>query len=602
MCGIFGIISSEDTVQPILSALDRMSYRGYDSAGLAVCGEAGIAIRRASGKIANLVREVQDNPASGACGIGHTRWATHGAPSVRNAHPHRAGGVVVVHNGIIENHEDIRQRLSDENIHPTSDTDSELVAILIDREIKKGKSPVDAVSRTMPQLEGAYALAILFDGFPDLIVVARQGSPLAIGVKDKISVTGSDAVSMASLVDQACYLENGDIATIEPGRTRIFDRSGATVDRPFKDVSYAGKAGDKEGFDHFMAKEMHEQPRATARTLATHLDAATLRPRGLLSSIDMSGITRLHMVACGTSYYAAKTARVWIEHLTGWPVDLDIASEAVHRSRHISSCDLGIFISQSGETADTLAALSAFRNAGGKTLAFVNVPQSTIARAADMVLPLEAGPEIGVASTKAFTCQLAALGCFAIAAGMAAGAADGDLDKVARDLLDTPRIIRDTLAQEKTYKDIAPAFMSARSAFFLGRGSLYPIALEGALKLKEISYIHAEGYAAGELKHGPIALIDETVPSVVIAHSSDPLAAKTLSSAQEIAARGGALFIMSDHADIAAEHAVLPLPACRELQAPFAAAVGGQMLAYHVARGLGRDVDQPRNLAKAVCV
>lgn len=605
MCGIFGITGAKSADQDIFEALERMAYRGYDSSGIAITqpGSDRLAIRRAAGKIENLEACLLNHPVTGRCGIGHTRWATHGGPSERNAHPHLSGKVAVVHNGIIENHDSLRRELAHYGMTPVSETDSEIVAHLVEGRRAAGRSPLDAVRDVLPRLEGAYALAFLFADAPDTIIAARQGSPLAIGLHPDMTILGSDAVSLAPLTHQACYLEDGDVAMLRPGKLKIHDASGARVFRAARDISHAGQASDKAGFDHYMLKEIFEQPMAARRTLTQHLDPVTGTPVGALADIDLSGIHKLRMVACGTSFYAAQIARYWIESLTDWSVDVDIASEARYRDRKTGPDELGLFVSQSGETADTFAALSDMRDKGGQTLALVNVAESSIARAADNIMTLDAGPEIGVASTKAFTCQLVALGAFALAAGSLRGADPQKLDAMRRDLLDIPRVIESVLASSADYRDLTKEIVTARSAFFLGRGPLFPVALEGALKLKEISYIHAEGFAAGELKHGPIALIDTDTPVVVIAPSCDPLAAKTMSNAEEVAARGGPLFIVSDMPERDANLGVhLPMPAVTAFQAPFITAIAAQMLSYHTACHLGRDVDQPRNLAKSVTV
>ena len=604
MCGIFGITGHQEAPRTIYNALERMAYRGYDSAGLAVTtGEGTLALRRAAGKIENLDTCLASNPVEGACGIGHTRWATHGGPSERNAHPHLSGSVAVVHNGIIENHDALRRELEHYGVRPASQTDSEIVALLVEGRRAAGRAPLDAVRDVLPRLEGAYALAFLFADKPDTIIAARQGSPLAIGLHRDMTILGSDAVSLAPLTHQACYLEDGDVALLTPGKLKILANGTDRVFRPARDISHAGHASDKAGFDHFMAKEIFEQPMAARRTLTTHLDPATGQPLGALADLDLSGISRLRLIACGTSFYAAQVARYWIEALTDWAVDVDIASEARYRDRRTGPHELGLFVSQSGETADTFAALEHMSESGARTVALVNTPESPIARAADAVLALDAGPEIGVASTKAFTCQLVALGAFALAAGWKASAPAGRLDALSQALVTIPRAIEQMLELDYDYAAAASSLVDARSAFFLGRGALFPVALEGALKLKEISYIHAEGYAAGELKHGPIALIDPQTPTLVLAPSADPLSAKTMSNAQEVSARGGPLFIITDNGEnMEVPATILPIPMVTQHQTPFITAIATQMLAYHVACALGRDVDQPRNLAKSVCV
>ena len=611
MCGIFGITGNNDAPGAIHAALDRMAYRGYDSAGIAVPRPdgSGIELRRAAGRVEVLGARLKAAPVEGNCGIGHTRWATHGCPSERNAHPHVAGDVALVHNGIIENHAALRNALADRGVVMASETDSEVVAHLVAERRAAGRAPLDAVRDVVGRLEGSFALAFVFAAAPDTIIAARRGSPLAIGLGDgEMMALGSDAVSIAPLCGWAWYLEDGDLAEIVPGQVRVFDAAGTRVTRVAHDISDAEQAADKGRFAHFMAKEIFEQPDAARHALRAH-DTLVHGPAGVkagtdLAGIDFTDIDRLRLVACGTSYYAALTARPWIERLTGWPVDVEIASEARFRHWSVGASTLGVFVSQSGETADTLAAMTEMQRQGARTAAIINVAESSIERAADAVLEMAAGPEIGVASTKAFTCQLITLAALALGAGRARGVDPDACRALSRALDDLPYAIEDMLGHEAAYKAAAAAMTGARSAFFLGRGAMFPIAMEGALKLKEISYIHAEGFAAGELKHGPIALVDEATPAVVLAPASDALTAKTMANAAEVSARGGRLLVMSDDAGLARDlGAHLPMSKMSSPeQAPFLAAIGCQMLSYHVAAALGRDIDKPRNLAKSVTV
>ena len=606
MCGIFGVTGSENAIAQTYTALDRMSYRGYDSAGIAAVGESGLDRRRAAGRIAALGAALEADPLAGPTAIGHTRWATHGAATEGNAHPHLHAGVGVVHNGILENHVRLRATLADDGYTPDSDTDSELAALLVARERARGRAPMHAVRAAIREIEGAFAFAFVFADHPDTIVVARRGSPLAIGVADDAAWLGSDALALGAHCGTVHYLEDGDIAVLRPGEIRIQDAGGRDIHRPSRDISAVADAADKDGHPHFMHKEIFEQPATAQAALDAHLVPAAAPAQGrtfadALARLDFTGIDRILMVACGTSHYACMIARYWLEELAGLPVEVDIASEACGRQRPVGPSDLGIFVSQSGETADTHAALVRMRTAGARTLALVNVAESNIARDADSVLELHAGPEIGVASTKAFTAQLIVLALVAARAAADRGALSAR-DEILDALADLPAAIEATLQHAGAIARLGERLARARSAFFLGRGPLYPLALEGALKLKEISYIHAEGQAAGELKHGPLALIEPATPTVVLAH--DPAhRTKTLSNAAEVAARGGPVILSCTPAEALDIDALrLPVPDAAAFLAPFTAAVALQLLAYHAAAHLGHDIDKPRNLAKSVTV
>ncbi|MFO1106328.1 MAG: glutamine--fructose-6-phosphate transaminase (isomerizing) [Amaricoccus sp.] len=605
MCGIVGILGKHEVAPLILEALKRLEYRGYDSAGIATLQEGHLARRRSVGKLIALSDLLVQDPIRGHIGIGHTRWATHGAPNTRNAHPHQAGGVAVVHNGIIENYRELRGRLEAEGEVFETETDTESVARLCSRELKSGKDPVAAARATLAQLHGAFALVFLFDGEEDLLIAARRGSPLAIGYGDGEMYLGSDALALAPLTNRVAYLEEGDHAILTRAGAAIFDASGAPATREVHTISTENFYVEKGPYKHFMSKEMHEQPSVLSDALSHYLDAQRGRAT-LPDTVDFAGCSRLVLVACGTAHYACHVAKYWFERVAGLPVEIEVASEFRYREPPLGPGTLGIFVSQSGETADTLAALRYVRAQGGRILSVVNVETSSIARESDVALPILAGPEIGVASTKAFTCQLAALAVLAIAAGRQLGrlSADGEAALVSA-LGTVPGLVSRALAIEPQIAEIARDLSRARDVLFLGRGAMYPIALEGALKLKEISYIHAEGYASGELKHGPIALIDEEVPVVVLA-PSDALFDKAVSNMQEVMARGGKVLLIGDAAGIArAEAGVwksLPMPSTDPFVAPIVYAVPVQLLAYHAAILKGTDVDQPRNLAKSVTV
>ncbi|HSF96528.1 MAG TPA: glutamine--fructose-6-phosphate transaminase (isomerizing) [Thermohalobaculum sp.] len=606
MCGIVGVLGQLEAAPRILDALKRLEYRGYDSAGLTTL-QNGLPIRRrAVGKLGELIKLVAKDPAPGTAGIGHTRWATHGAPNVQNAHPHAAGPVHVVHNGIIENFRELRAWLEAEGVTCETETDTEVVAQLAAHAIARGMKPAEAVADTLPRLEGAFALAFLFKDEPDLMIAARHGSPLAIGWGEDEMFVGSDALALSPMTSRITYLEEGDWAVVTRAGAQIFDRDGATVERGIKTVSVESTLVDKGAHRHFMLKEIHEQPAVLNHVLSRYVSADRARVSSPADTVDWAALPRLIVVACGTAAYAGHVAKYWFEQLAGLPVELDIASEFRYRDPPLTGDEAAIFISQSGETADTLAALRHVAGRVRNTIGIINATESTIAREVDLVLPIMAGREIGVASTKAFTCQLLTLACTAILAARQRGRIDAAREReLVAALLEAPRLAAETLALEPQIAVIAQEMANARDILYLGRGQMYPIALEGALKLKEISYIHAEGYASGELKHGPIALIDERVPVVVMA-PKDGVFDKTVSNMQEVMARGGRVVLITDPAG-AAEAAegcwhVIPVPACEALVAPILHAIPAQLLAYHAALANGTDVDQPRNLAKSVTV
>ena len=591
----------------LVEALKRLEYRGYDSAGVATLEQGRLVRRRAEGKLRNLEQRLFREPLFGTSGIGHTRWATHGKPTENNAHPHATEKLAVVHNGIIENYRDLREELERKGAHFGSDTDTEVIAHLVTQEMKDGRSPVEAVKAALPRLRGAFALAFLFAGEDDLLIGARKGSPLAVGYGDGEMYLGSDAIALAPFTDTISYLEDGDWVVVTRRSVKIHDAAGRAVERPVLKSSASALLVDKGNHKHFMAKEIHEQPEVVGHTLAHYLDMTAERVRLPVElPFDFRNIQRVSISACGTAYYAGLVGKYWFERLARLPVEIDIASEFRYRDIPMVPGDLALFVSQSGETADTLASLRYARSHGQHVVSIVNVPSSTIARESEAVLPTLAGPEIGVASTKAFTCQLATLACLAIAAGRARGTlSETDERSLVRSLIELPRQISEALALEPQIEALARELAKSRDVLYLGRGTSYPIALEGALKLKEISYIHAEGYAAGELKHGPIALIDETVPVIVIA-PSDNVYEKTVSNMQEVAARGGRIILITDRKG-AAESAVSPLAtlALPDMAAPFTPlvyAIPVQLIAYHTAVVMGTDVDQPRNLAKSVTV
>ena len=611
MCGIIGIVGRQNEVsEKLVEALTRLEYRGYDSAGIATVQPHGIERRRAAGKLSNLRSLLASDPVNGRCGIGHTRWATHGPPTTANAHPHRSGPVTLVHNGIIENFRELRAELEQAGQIFETDTDTETIAHLIHHHLKTGHPPREALSLTLSRLKGAFALAILVEGQDDMIMGARKGSPLVIGVGDDDMLLGSDALAVAPFTNRVIYLEEGDWCILRPDTYEIYAETGAAVERPVTIVQDSAAAAEKGNYRHFMQKEIYEQPETTARTIGAYVDAlsqSVILPDLDSDVIDWTSVQTLQIVACGTAYYAGCIAEYWFEQLAGIPVKSDIASEFRYRQPALPVQDgLAIFISQSGETADTLAALRYCKQAGLKTAAVVNVATSSIAREADLVLPTLAGPEIGVASTKAFTAQLCALAACAIAAAKARQRIDRSTEiSLTAALGSVPRLISDAIALEDDIIELAKSLARASDVLYLGRGPHYPVALEGALKLKEISYIHAEGYAAGELKHGPIALVEETTPIIFVA-PDDHLFEKSLSNLEEVAARGGQIALISDQAGLekAADspHLKLCIPDCDPFVAPILAAIPIQMLAYHTAVEKGTDVDQPRNLAKSVTV
>lgn len=606
MCGIVGLIGKNDAAPRLLEGLRRLEYRGYDSAGLATLVNGGIDRRRAEGKLVNLESRLGEDPLPGTTGIGHTRWATHGVPNEINAHPHATDTVALVHNGIIENYQELRAQLSDDPSTFASDTDTEVVAHMISHYLAQGLNPKDAVHETLKHLEGAFGLAIVFAGRPDLMIAARRGSPLAIGYGDGEMFVGSDALSMAPMTRRIQYLEDGDWAVITADGAEIFDMDGDPVDRAIRQTAVSGALIGKGEYRHFMLKEIYEQPQVVGDTVSAFVNPAersiTLPDVGC----DLATVPKITLIACGTSYYACMVAKYWLERVARVWAEVDIASEFRYRGAPMPEGGLAVFVSQSGETADTLAALRYARDQGQKILSIVNVQESTIARESDAVLHTNAGPEIGVASTKALTTQMTVLAAFAVAVAKARGAIDRDGEgHLVGALTEVPARINEILNHDGHIQSIAQEVAEARDVLYLGRGANYPIALEGALKLKEISYIHAEGYAAGEMKHGPIALIDETVPVIVLA-PGDELFDKTASNTQEVIARGGRVVLISDAKGAAAfrdtaRHSVA-LPTVDPFVAPILYTVPVQLLAYHVAVAKGTDIDQPRNLAKSVTV
>jgi glucosamine--fructose-6-phosphate aminotransferase (isomerizing) len=607
MCGIVGILGREPVAGLLVDALKRLEYRGYDSAGVATLEAGQLVRRRAEGKLRNLEARLTREPLAGTIGIGHTRWATHGRPTEHNAHPHATERLAVVHNGIIENFRELRDELEKTGATFGSDTDTEVVAHLVTREMKNGRSPAEAVAAALPRLRGAFALAFLFAGEDNLIIGARKGSPLAIGYGDGEMYLGSDAIALAPFTDTISYLEDGDSAVLTRAGVEVRDGKGGKVERAVLRSSASAFLVDKGNFRHFMAKEIHEQPEVVGHTLAHYIDMAAERVRLPVElPFDFRALERVSISACGTAYYAGLVAKYWFERFARLSVEIDVASEFRYREVPLKPGGLAIFVSQSGETADTLATLRYAKEHKQHALAVVNVATSTIARESDVVMPTLAGPEIGVASTKAFTCQLAVLACLAIAAGRARGVlSEQDESKMARALIETPRLMAEALALEPEIELFARDLAKSRNVLYLGRGTSFPLALEGALKLKEISYIHAEGYAAGELKHGPIALIDENMPVIIIA-PHDRVFEKTASNMQEVAARLGKIILLTDpdgardvHMDSLSK---LTLPAMPAAVTPLVYAIPVQLIAYHTAVVMGTDVDQPRNLAKSVTV
>ena len=606
MCGIVGILSGEDVAGRLLDGLKRLEYRGYDSAGIATDHDGAIERRRASGKLVNLANELAAPPLPGKTGIAHTRWATHGGPTTNNAHPHATGEVAVVHNGIIENFKPLRDELIARGRTFTSETDTEVVAHLISEKVEAGMDPVSAVREILPRLHGAFALAILFRQHPDLLIGARLGSPLVVGHGEGEMYLGSDALALAPLTQRIAYLDEGDWVVLTRDGAQVYDRENAPVERAITLSGITGEVISKGNHKHYMLKEIYEQPIVVAQTLRSYLKRMEGEVSLPIPEFDLSIIKRVTIVACGTSFYAGMVAKYWFEQFARVPVDLDVASEFRYRAPVMEDGGLALFISQSGETADTLAALRHAKAEGQKIAVVVNVPTSSMAREADLLLPTHAGPEIGVASTKAFTCQLAVLAALAANLARAKGLLTRDQEReIVRHLAEAPAALNGALAYDEAIEAMAHNIAGARDVLYLGRGTDYPLALEGALKLKEISYIHAEGYAAGEMKHGPIALIDEHVPVIVIAPSG-PLFDKTVSNMQEVMARGGKVVLISDYDGIQAAGdgcmATITMPKVHPLIAPLVYAVPVQLLAYHVAVLKGTDVDQPRNLAKSVTV
>jgi len=600
MCGIVGVLGNHEVAPLLVEALKRLEYRGYDSAGIATVNHGQLDRRRAVGKLVNLSDLLVHQPLAGKSGIGHTRWATHGAATTVNAHPHRSGPVAVVHNGIIENFRDLRAELATFGLQQESETDTETVALLARHYMDLGASPIEAARQTLNRLHGAFALCFLFDGEDDLIVAARKGSPLAIGHGEGEMFVGSDAIALAPMTDRITYLEEGDWAVVTRHGATIHDAAGQLANRAETRIQIDATRIEKAGYKHFMAKEIAEQPVVIADALAHYIKDGALN-----LAVDFTGVDRITMVACGTASYAAHVAKYWFEHLAGLPCDIDVASEFRYREPPLSPQSWALFISQSGETADTLAALRYAKHKVAKVVAVVNVATSSIAREADLALPILAGIEVSVASTKGFTCQLTTLALLVLKAAKDRGRlTDADLARHLTDLAALPGLMNHTLGLATACAVIAEQLAEAQDVLFLGRGTMYPVALEGALKLKELSYIHAEGYASGELKHGPIALISPQVPVIVLA-PRDALFEKTVSNMQEVMARHGKILLISDARGIAeAGHgtwATLTLPEVG-IFAPILYALPAQLLAYHTAIAKGTDVDQPRNLAKSVTV
>jgi len=606
MCGIIGIGSSEPVADRLVDGLRRMEYRGYDSAGVCTLDDGKLMRRRAEGKLNNLVAELAANPAPGDMGIAHTRWATHGAPTAQNAHPHATDRVALVHNGIIENFKELRAELQADGRTLESDTDSEVVVHLVSREIENGSSPREAVAQVLPRLRGAFALAIAFRDHPGMLIGARRGSPLVVGYGDGETYIGSDALALAPLTQQISYLEEGDWVVVTREAAEIHDAENQPVEREIQTSGASAAAVEKGNYRHFMQKEIFEQPTVVAQTLGSYLrqsDNSVALPQ---FDFDLSQIKRVTIVACGTSFYAGMVAKYWFEQFARVPVDIDVASEFRYREPVLEEGGLALFISQSGETADTLAALRHCKENGQTIAVIVNVPTSSMAREADLLLPTHAGPEIGVASTKAFSCQLAVLAALAAHMAVTKGLMSREEEQeVVGHLLEAPAALNAALDHDDDIASMAHLIAPARDVLYLGRGPDYALALEGALKLKEISYIHAEGYASGEMKHGPIALIDDKVPVIVLAPSG-PLFEKTVSNMEEVRARGGQVVLISDADGLeqAGEGclATIEMPKVHPLIAPLVYTIPVQLLAYHIACVKGTDVDQPRNLAKSVTV
>ena len=606
MCGIVGIVGKSDVAQRLFDGLKRLEYRGYDSAGICTIDDGKLERRRAEGKLDNLARELAENPLHGVTGIAHTRWATHGAPTVGNAHPHIVGPIALVHNGIIENFKPLRDELIAEGRRFESETDTEVVGHLVAREIERGASPQDAVAAVLPRLIGAFALAILFSDHPDLIIGARMGAPLTVGYGDGENYLGSDALAVAPWTQRIAYLEEGDWAVVRREGIEIFDRENRPVEREIVESGASSAPVEKGNYAHYMQKEIFEQPIVVAQTLQTYVRPFEGEVALPVSAADLGSIERVAIVACGTSFYVAMIGKYWIERFAGIRVEVDVASEFRYRDPVLLANTLGIVISQSGETADTLAALRHMKEKGVRTAGIINVPTSSMAREVDLLLPTHAGPEVGVASTKAFTCQLAVMAALSAYIARVKGRLSPDEERdIVGHLQEAPAALNAALGHDDDIAAMAHLIAPARDVLYLGRGPDYPMAMEGALKLKEISYIHAEGYAAGEMKHGPIALIDDNVPVIVLAPSG-PLFEKTVSNMQEVRARGGKIVLISDAEGIAeageGAMATIEMPHVHPLIAPLVYAVPVQLLAYHVAVLKGTDIDQPRNLAKSVTV
>jgi len=605
MCGIVGVLGNHEAAPILVEALKRLEYRGYDSAGIATINGTTLDRRRAVGKLINLQDALVHDPLAGKAGIGHTRWATHGAPNAGNAHPHRSGAVAVVHNGIIENFRELRADLASHGIAHETDTDTETIALLANHFLTQGMTPREAAEATIARLHGAYALCFLFEGEDDLLIAARKGSPLAIGHGDGEMFVGSDAIALAPMTDRVTYLEEGDWAIITRNSVEIRDAQGALANRDMRIIQIDQAQVDKGGYKHFMAKEIAEQPQVLQGALSHYINADATAIT-LPDALDFTKVQRLTMVACGTAFYACLVAKYWFEQIAGLPVEVDVASEFRYREPPVTDGTVAIFVSQSGETADTLAALRYMQGKAAQIVAVVNVPESSIARESDIALPIMAGVEIGVASTKAFTCQLTTLAVMVLHAAHQRGRIDdGALAEKLAALRGLPGLMNTALGIEDRSITLSRLLAEARDILFLGRGAMYPLALEGALKLKEISYIHAEAYASGELKHGPIALVDKNVPVIVMA-PRDALFEKTISNMQEVMARGGKVLLITDTQG--AEEAgdgvwqTLLMPSVDPFLAPILYALPAQLLAYHTAIAKGTDVDQPRNLAKSVTV
>ena len=606
MCGIIGIVGVKPVASLLIDGLKRLEYRGYDSAGIATLDGGKLARRRAPGKLFNLEKLVDEQPIGGTIGIGHTRWATHGAPSENNAHPHATAEVAIVHNGIIENFRELKRELEAAGRVFTSDTDTEIVAHLVSLYVGQGMSPREAAATAFKRLEGAFSLVLMFSGVEDLLIGARRGTPLAVGVGTGEMYLASDAIALAPYTSSICYLADGDWVEITRDGFKVYDADDQPVERAVRQSHVTGAMIGKGNFSHFMQKEIYEQTEALTDTLNAFVHPSTGHIALPEMDVDFAALSRITIIACGTAYLAGFVAKYWLERIARIPVEIDIASEFRYREAPLPEKGLALFISQSGETLDTLEALRYCRRQGQYILSIVNVPESTIARESDSVLYTLAGPEIGVASTKAFTTQLSVLACLAIAIARARKTVSAeDENRLALALRDAPSRIAQVLHLEEQVRELTRRFIDVRDVLYLGRGSSYPIALEGALKLKEISYIHAEGYAAGELKHGPIALIDESVPVVVVA-PHDALFEKVASNVQEVAARGGRIILISDKKGIetigSLATATLEMPEIDGFVAPILYAVPVQLLAYHTAVHKGTDVDQPRNLAKSVTV